>query len=45
MTASTLWQRYQDWLYYHPDLELYLDISRVKFDEALEDRHHERRLF
>jgi glucose-6-phosphate isomerase len=35
MTASTLWQRYQDWLYYHPELELYLDISRIKFDEAL----------
>lgn len=21
MTASTLWQRYQDWLYCHPGLE------------------------
>ncbi|HIK17658.1 MAG TPA: glucose-6-phosphate isomerase [Leptolyngbyaceae cyanobacterium M33_DOE_097] len=33
MTAS-LWQRYQDWLYYHPGLGLYLDISRVRFDDA-----------
>ncbi len=34
MTYQELWQRYQDWLYYHPDLELYLDISRMRFDEA-----------
>lgn len=27
--AQTLWQRYQDWLYYHSGLELYLDLSRV----------------
>jgi len=27
--APTLWQRYQDWLYYHSGLELYLDVSRV----------------
>ena len=31
----TLWQRYQDWLYYNQDLELYLDISRITFDDAL----------
>ena len=31
----TLWQRYQDWLYYNKDLELYLDISRISFDDAL----------
>ncbi|MEO0759040.1 MAG: glucose-6-phosphate isomerase [Cyanobacteria bacterium J06648_16] len=34
MDATTLWQRYQDWLYYHEGLGLYLDISRVTFDEA-----------
>jgi glucose-6-phosphate isomerase len=32
MTAS-LWQRYQDWLYYHKGLDLYLDISRMRFDD------------
>jgi glucose-6-phosphate isomerase len=36
MTAYVLlWQRYQDWLYYHPGLGLYLDISRMRFDDAL----------
>jgi glucose-6-phosphate isomerase len=36
MTAGVLlWQRYQDWLYYHPGLGLYLDISRMRFDDAL----------
>ena len=34
MDKTTLWQRYQDWLYYHPELDLYLDVSRVNFDEA-----------
>ncbi|MGB7058450.1 MAG: glucose-6-phosphate isomerase, partial [Geitlerinemataceae cyanobacterium] len=29
-----LWQRYQDWLYYHEDLGLYLDVSRMRFDDA-----------
>ncbi|MBW4524237.1 MAG: glucose-6-phosphate isomerase [Phormidium tanganyikae FI6-MK23] len=33
MTASTLWQRYQDWLYYHEGLSLYLDVSRMRFDD------------
>ena len=32
---KNLWQRYQDWLYYHAGLELYLDISRMRFDEEL----------
>jgi glucose-6-phosphate isomerase len=35
MNAAALWQRYQDWLYFHPGLELYLDISRMRFDDAL----------
>ena len=34
MSATTLWQRYQDWLYYHAGLGLYLDVSRMAFDDA-----------
>ena len=34
MDNLKLWQRYQDWLYYNEDLEFYLDISRISFDEA-----------
>jgi glucose-6-phosphate isomerase len=34
MDAASLWQRYQDWLYYHAGLGLYLDISRMRFDDA-----------
>jgi glucose-6-phosphate isomerase len=34
MDASALWQRYQNWLYYHEGLEFYLDVSRMRFDEA-----------
>jgi glucose-6-phosphate isomerase len=33
MDSAVLWQRYQDWLYVHADLGLYLDISRMRFDE------------
>ncbi len=29
MDTSALWQHYQDWLYYNPDLSIYLDISRT----------------
>jgi glucose-6-phosphate isomerase len=32
--AAALWQRYQDWLYYHDGLGLYLDISRMRFDDS-----------
>jgi glucose-6-phosphate isomerase len=32
---ALLWQRYQDWLYYHPGLGLYVDISRMRFDDGL----------
>lgn len=31
---ATLWQRYQDWLYYHEGLGVFLDISRMRFDDA-----------
>ena len=34
MDTAALWQRYQDWLYYHPELEFYVDVSRMGFDEA-----------
>ncbi len=34
MDAAALWQRYQDWLYHHAGLGLYLDISRMRFDDA-----------
>ncbi|NJL00683.1 MAG: glucose-6-phosphate isomerase [Spirulinaceae cyanobacterium SM2_1_0] len=33
MDAVALWQRYQDWLYYDPDLGFYVDVSRMRFDE------------
>jgi glucose-6-phosphate isomerase len=35
MTTQDLWQRYQDWLYYHEGLGLYVDISRMRFEESL----------
>jgi glucose-6-phosphate isomerase len=35
MNAQELWQRYQDWLYFHKGLGLYLDISRMHFDQNL----------
>lgn len=34
MDNLQLWQRYQDWLYYNQDLDFYLDVSRMGFDEA-----------
>ena len=34
MDPAQLWQRYQDWLYYHNELEIYLDISRMPFTKA-----------
>jgi len=37
MNSQELWQRYQDWIYYHPGLELYLDISRMRFGDSLLD--------
>lgn len=35
MNNQELWQRYQDWLYFNEDLELYLDVSRMRFDDHL----------
>ncbi|ELR97505.1 glucose-6-phosphate isomerase [Gloeocapsa sp. PCC 73106] len=37
MNKNELWQRYQDLLYYHPGLDLYLDISRMRFEDELLD--------
>lgn len=34
MDTAALWQRYQDWLYYHDGLGLYLDVSRIPFDDG-----------
>ncbi len=38
MDAATLWERYRDWLYYHEELEVYVDISRMSFEQDLVDR-------
>ncbi len=38
MDAATRWQRYQDWLYFHPGLGVYLDVSRMSFDDDFVDR-------
>jgi glucose-6-phosphate isomerase len=34
MNNQTLWQRYQEWLYFHSSLDLYVDVSRMRFDDA-----------
>ncbi|MEL7226911.1 MAG: glucose-6-phosphate isomerase, partial [Cyanobacteria bacterium J06576_12] len=34
MDAAALWERYQDWLYYHDELGIYVDVSRMSFDDA-----------
>ncbi len=34
MNAAVLWQRYQDWLYYHEGLGFYLDVSRMRFTDS-----------
>jgi len=33
MDNAALWQRYQDWLFYDKELDFYLDVSRVRFDD------------
>jgi len=37
MDTAALWQRYQDWLYYHEGLEIFLDVSRMGFADAFVD--------
>ncbi|KAB8333360.1 glucose-6-phosphate isomerase [Scytonema tolypothrichoides VB-61278] len=38
MDATALWQRYQKWLYFHEELGLYLDVSRMRFDDAFVEK-------
>ena len=38
MDAAALWKRYQDWLYYHDDLGIYVDVSRMRFDDAFVEK-------
>lgn len=38
MNTPQLWQRYQDWLYYDPDLQFFLDVSRMRFDTAFVEK-------
>ena len=33
MELAALWKRYQDWLYYHEGLGIYVDVSRMSFDD------------
>ncbi len=33
MDKLELWQRYQEWLYYHAGLGIYVDVSRIPFHE------------
>jgi len=35
MNSQQLWKHYQDWLYFNDDLGLYLDVSRMRFDDNL----------
>ncbi len=32
-----MWQRYKEWLYYHPELNFYVDISRIGFTTEFVD--------
>lgn len=32
-SAVDLWQRYQEWLYFHSGLGFYVDVSRIGFDD------------
>ncbi|GAA6614831.1 glucose-6-phosphate isomerase [Scytonema sp. NUACC26] len=38
MDATALWQRYQQWLYFHEGLGLYLDVSRMRFDDTFVEK-------
>ncbi|MEC4812055.1 MAG: glucose-6-phosphate isomerase [Scytonema sp. PMC 1069.18] len=38
MDATGLWQRYQQWLYFHEGLGLYLDVSRMRFDDTFVEK-------
>lgn len=32
--SAALWQKYRDWLYFHEGLGCYVDVSRMRFDDA-----------
>ncbi len=38
MNTVELWRRYQAWLYYNPDLQFFLDVSRMRFDTAFVEK-------
>ncbi|TBR57800.1 glucose-6-phosphate isomerase [Mastigocladus laminosus UU774] len=38
MDATALWQRYQKWLYFHEGLGFFLDVSRMRFDDAFVEK-------
>ena len=38
MNKQELWQRYENWLYYHNGLGIYLDISRMSFNQDFVDK-------
>jgi len=38
MDTAALWQRYQEWLFYDKELEFYLDVSRVSFDDRFVEK-------
>lgn len=35
---ESLWKRFQESLYVHPDLQFHLDVSRMRFDDGLPER-------
>jgi len=40
MASSSLWQRFQRYFLYYRDLDLSLDISRMKFPQNEESSEH-----
>lgn len=38
MAHSPRWQHFQDWLFYHPELDLYVDVSGMEIDPELPSR-------
>lgn len=38
MELAALWERYQDWLYYNAELGIYVDVSRMRFDDAFVEK-------
>jgi len=38
MNNQKLWQHYQDWLYFHEKLGLYVDVSRMRLEDGFLDK-------